>query len=87
MGAAAADYDGDGCADLYVTNYGRDILYRNNGNGTFTDVTQKAGVAVPGWSTCAVWFDYDNDGRLDLFVSSFVHFDKIAAPAVRGQDA
>ncbi|HYP26092.1 MAG TPA: CRTAC1 family protein [Blastocatellia bacterium] len=76
MGAAAADYDGDGWVDLYVTSYGRNILYRNNGNATFTDVTGKAGVGVPGWSTCAVWFDYDNDGRLDLFVSSFVHYDK-----------
>ncbi|HUQ30840.1 MAG TPA: CRTAC1 family protein, partial [Pyrinomonadaceae bacterium] len=76
MGAAAGDYDADGFADLYVTNYGADILYHNNGNGTFTDVTEKAGVNVPGWSTCAVWFDYDSDGRLDLFVSSFVHFDK-----------
>ncbi|HEX8921639.1 MAG TPA: VCBS repeat-containing protein, partial [Pyrinomonadaceae bacterium] len=76
MGVAAGDYDGDGHTDLYVTNYGTDILYRNNGNGTFTDVTEKAGVIVPGWSTCAVWFDYDSDNRLDLFVSSFVHFDK-----------
>jgi hypothetical protein len=76
MGAAAADYDGDGWQDLFVTNYGPDILYRNNGDGTFADVTRRAGVGVPGWSTCAVWFDYDNDGRLDLFVSSFVHFDR-----------
>ena len=76
MGAAAADYDGDGFVDLYVTSYGRNILYHNNGNGTFTDVTDKAGVAAPGWSTCAVWFDYDNDSKLDLFVSSFVYYDK-----------
>jgi hypothetical protein len=73
---AAADYDGDGGMDIYVTSYGRNILYHNNGNGTFTDVTEKAGVAAPGWSTCAVWFDYDNDGKLDLFVSSFVYYDK-----------
>ncbi|HEX8294008.1 MAG TPA: CRTAC1 family protein, partial [Pyrinomonadaceae bacterium] len=52
------------------------ILYRNNGNGTFTDVTAKAGVAAPGWSTCATWFDFDKDGRLDLFVSSFVLYNK-----------
>jgi len=74
MGAAAADYDGDGWVDLYVTNYGRNRLFRNNGNGTFTDVTDKAGVAAPNWSTCATWFDYDNDGKLDLFVSSFVQY-------------
>jgi len=74
MGAAAADYDGDGWVDLYVTGYGRNILYHNNGNGTFTDATDKAGVAAPGWSTSAAWFDYDNDGKLDLFVSSFVQY-------------
>ena len=74
MGAAAADFDGDGWQDLYVTNYGRNVLFRNNGNGTFADVTEKAGVAAPNWSTCATWFDYDNDGKLDLFVSSFVQY-------------
>lgn len=76
MGAAAADYDGDGWTDLYITSYGRNILYRNNGNATFSDVTDKAGTGAPGWSTCAVWFDYDEDGKLDLFVSSFVYYDK-----------
>ena len=76
MGVAAGDFDADGFADIYVTSYGRNILYRNNGNGTFTDVTDKAGVAAPGWSTCATWFDYDGDGRLDLFVSSFVFYNK-----------
>jgi hypothetical protein len=74
MGAAAADYDGDGFQDLYVTNYGVNVLFRNNGNGTFTNVTDKAGVAAPNWSTCATWFDYDNDSKLDLFVSSFVQY-------------
>src|SRR5205807_10203575 len=47
---------------------------RNNGNGTFTDVTEKAGLATPGWTTSAVWFDYDGDGRLDLFICSFVDY-------------
>ena len=74
MGVAVGDYDNDGYADLFVTAYGRCILYHNNGNGTFTDVTDKAGLAVPGWTTSAVWFDYDNDGRLDLFVCSFVDY-------------
>jgi enediyne biosynthesis protein E4 len=48
MGAAVGDYNGDGYPDLYLTQYGRSILYRNNGDGTFTDVTEKAGVAAPG---------------------------------------
>ena len=76
MGAAAADYDGDGFQDLYVTSYGRNTLFRNTGKGTFVDVTEKAAVAAPGWSTCAVWFDFDNDGKLDLFVSSYVYYDR-----------
>ncbi len=76
MGVAVGDYDNDGYPDMLVTAYGRCILYHNNGNGTFTDVTDKAGVAAPGWTTSAVWFDYDNDGRLDLFLCSFVEFGK-----------
>jgi len=74
MGVAVGDYDNDGFPDLFVTAYGRCTLYHNNGNGTFTDVTQKSGLALPGWTTSAVWFDYDNDGRLDLFVCSFVDY-------------
>jgi hypothetical protein len=74
MGCAVADYDNDGYQDILVTAYGRCTLYHNDGNGTFTDVTAKAGVATPGWTTSAVWFDYDNDGRLDLFLCSFVEF-------------
>ena len=74
MGAAAADFDGDGFQDLYVTNYGVNVLFHNNGNGTFTNITDKAGVAAPNWSTCATWFDYDNDSKLDLFVSSFLQY-------------
>jgi hypothetical protein len=74
MGCAIADYDNDGYTDILVTAYGRCTLYHNNGNGTFTDVTDKAGLAAPGWTTSAVWFDYDNDGKLDLFLCSFVEF-------------
>src|SRR5580704_9039145 len=67
QGVAVGDFDNDGYPDLYVTGYGRAILYHNNGNGTFTDVTSKAGVADEGgWSTSAGWFDYDKDGWLDL---------------------
>ncbi len=77
MGVAVGDYNNDGFPDLLVTAYGRSILYRNNGDGTFTDVTDKAGLAtgMPGWTTGAVWFDYDNDGLLDLFVGSYVQYD------------
>ena len=76
MGVAVGDFNNDGFPDLFVTAYGRSTLYRNNGNGTFTDITAKAGVAAPGWTTSAAWFDYDGDGLLDLFVCGFVEYRK-----------
>jgi enediyne biosynthesis protein E4 len=75
MGAAVGDYDNDGYPDLYVTSYGKNILYHNNGDGTFTDVTAKAGVAAGGWSVSAGFLDYDNDGKLDLFVTRYMDWD------------
>jgi hypothetical protein len=81
MGAAAADYDNDGFTDLYVTGYNCNQLFHNNGDGTFTDVTDKAGVGgiIPGhgkaWSVAAGWFDYNNDGLLDLFVVNYLSYD------------
>jgi len=75
MGVAVGDYDNDGYPDLYVTGYGKNILYHNNGDGTFTDVTAKAGVAAGGWSVSAGFFDYDNDGKLDLFVTRYMDWD------------
>ena len=72
MGAAAADYDNDGYPDLYVTGSPRAALFHNNGDGTFTDVTERAGVKNDGrWSASAVWFDYDRDGYLDLLVCNY----------------
>ena len=75
MGVAVGDYDNDGFPDLYVTSYGKNVLYHNNGNGTFTDVTAKAGVVAGGWSVSAGFFDYDNDGKLDLFVTRYMEWD------------
>jgi hypothetical protein len=75
MGVAIGDYDNDGYPDIYVTNYGKNTLYHNNGDGTFTDVTEKAGVAAGGWSESAGFVDYDNDGKLDLFVTRYMEWD------------
>ena len=72
MGVAVGDYDNDGFEDIYVTGYGGNTLYHNNGNGTFTDVTKTAGVAAGGWSASAGFFDYDNDGKLDIFVTRYL---------------
>jgi enediyne biosynthesis protein E4 len=75
MGVAVGDYDNDGYPDLFVTSYGKNVLYHNNGDGTFTDVTVKAGVAGGGWSVSAGFFDYNNDGNLDLFVTRYMEWD------------
>ena len=73
MGAAVGDYDNDGFPDLFVLGYGRCILFHNNGNGTFTDVTDRAGVGnIRKWGSSAAWFDYDNDGLLDLVIANYV---------------
>ncbi len=74
MGVAAADYDGDGRTDLYVTNFGPNRLWRNLGGGRFADATQAAGADDPRWSVPAAFFDYDRDGALDLFVANYVDF-------------
>jgi hypothetical protein len=73
-GVAVGDYDNDGRLDLYVTALGPNILYRNNGNGTFTDVTAGTGVAggANEWSTSTGFLDYDRDGNLDLFVANYI---------------
>ena len=73
MGVAAADYDNDGDPDLFVCNYGPNVLFRNNGDGTFTDIAADAGVAGAGDGNTvgAVWLDYDNDGYLDLYAGNY----------------
>ncbi|HET9010435.1 MAG TPA: VCBS repeat-containing protein, partial [Gemmatimonadaceae bacterium] len=76
MGATAGDYDGDGWLDLYVTNLGPNRMFRNNGDGTFSDRTAATRTDDPRWSTGATFFDYDRDGWLDLFVVNYVTFSR-----------
>ena len=73
MGVAVGDYNNDGFPDILVTCVGQNRLFRNTGKGTFVDVTQGSGLAGRlGFSTSALWFDFDRDGRLDLFVCNYV---------------
>ncbi len=76
------DYDNDGFDDLFVTYFGHNVLYHNNGDGTFTDVSEQAGVAGSEnrWGAGCCFLDYDRDGQLDLFVANYVNFDLAHAP-------
>jgi hypothetical protein len=71
-GVFVADYDGDGWPDIFLTNFGANVLYRNLGNGRFRNVAAEAGVESPGWNTGAAFFDADGDGHLDLYVASYI---------------
>lgn len=88
LGVTVADYDNDGFDDIFITCYGQNILFHNNGKGQFTDVTEKAGLLHEGTRMGAgcTWVDYDRDGLLDLFVSHYVVFDPGKVPA-RGMTA
>ena len=79
MGCISADYDNDGDADLYLTNFGPNQLYRNNGDGTFTDVTLDAGVGDGNWSVSASFGDFNLDGHLDMYVVNYLDYHLEAA--------
>ncbi len=83
MGVAAADYDNDGFVDLYLTNFGANQLLRNQGNGTFADVTEAAAVGDARWSVSAAWADLNQDGYLDLYVGNYVDFSFASHKACR----
>jgi len=74
QGCCAGDYDNDGDVDLYLSNFGPDVLYRNNGDGTFASVARAAGVEDPGWGQTSSFLDYDGDGWLDLYVQNYLTY-------------
>src|ERR1700760_4245822 len=82
QGVCVGDYDNDGYDDLYITYYGKNRLFHNERNGTFKDVTAEAGVSGSGkeWGTGCAFVDYDRDGKLDLMVANYVHFDLATNP-------
>jgi hypothetical protein len=71
-GVVVADYDADGWPDLFVTNFGPNLLYRNLSDGRFENVAAEVGIESPGWNTGAAFFDAEGDGDLDLYVASYI---------------
>jgi hypothetical protein len=88
QGACVGDYDNDGFDDLFVTGYGHNRLFHNQGDGTFRDVSVDSGAAGSGkeWGTGCAFVDYDRDGKLDIAIANYVHFDLATTPAP-GTDA
>ena len=86
-GVTVGDYDNDGFEDIFITGWGQNALYRNNGDGTFTDVTKQANLLSEQsrFGSGCTFVDYDRDGKLDLFVSNYVMFDYASVPARRRQ--
>jgi enediyne biosynthesis protein E4 len=81
-GVCVGDYDNDGFEDLLITYWGENVLYHNNGDGTFSDVTKKAGLGPnrTRWGAGCTWVDYNRDGKLDLFITNYLDFDKSRVP-------
>jgi len=86
-GITVGDYDNDGFDDIFITCWGQNILFHNDGHGAFTDVTEKAGLLRQGthYGAGCTWVDYDRDGKLDLFISHYMDFKKDEMPP-RGKD-
>ena len=85
MGCAAGDYDNDGDADLYATYWGPNQLYRNDGDGRFTERAEEAGVADARWGSSAAFGDLDGDGLLDLYVTNYLDFNLRRPPGGGGK--
>src|SRR5947208_2476038 len=80
------DFDNDGYDDVFITCWGQNLLFHNNGDGTFSEITEKAGLLHQGnqFGSGCTWIDYDRDGRLDLFICHYAVFDRDKIP-VRGK--
>ena len=89
QGACVGDIDNDGHPDLFVTYFGHNVLYRNLGNGRFEDITERSKLPIKGtrWGTGCALFDYDRDGRLDIFVSNYVDLDISHTPKPGSDDS